>query len=110
VALDALGGKWKLAIIKMLAAVPRRTGELRRAISVVSQRTLIAQLRELQREGLIARTSYNEVPPRVVYRLTRYSRTAVPILRVLSKWGTRHAEQSFTKQGIEYRVEEIGCR
>lgn len=110
VALDALGGKWKLAIIKMLTAVPRRTGELRRAIRVVSQRTLIAQLRELQRDGLIARTSYNEVPPRVVYRLTRYGRTAVPILRVLSKWGTRHAEQSFTKQGIEYRVEEIGCR
>jgi DNA-binding HxlR family transcriptional regulator len=100
----------ELAIIAMLAAAPRRTGELRRAIRVVNQRTLIAQLRELQLDGLVTRTVYNEVPPRVVYRLTRYGRTAVPIVRALSKWGTRHAEQSFTKQGIEYRVEEIGCR
>lgn len=110
VALDALGGKWKLTIIVMLAAAPRRTGELRKAIPAVSQRMLIAQLRELQRDGLVARTSYNEVPPRVVYRLTRYGRSALPVVRLLSRWGTRHAEQIFPRQGVEYRMEELGCR
>ncbi len=110
VALDALAGKWKLTIITILAGRARRTGELRKAIPVVSQRMLIAQLRELQRDGLVARTSYNEVPPRVVYRLTRYGRTALPIARALSRWGVRHAEQVFPNQGIEYRMEEIGCR
>jgi DNA-binding HxlR family transcriptional regulator len=110
VALDALGGRWKLAIIGLLAGAPRRTGQLRKAIRGISQRMLIAQLRELQRDGLIDRRSYNEVPPRVVYRLTRHGRTAVPVLKRLSRWGARHAGRVYPQRGIEYRTEELRCR
>jgi DNA-binding HxlR family transcriptional regulator len=110
VALDALGGRWKLAIIGLLARAPRRTSELRRAIRGVSQRMLIAQLRELQRDGLIDRKSFNEIPPRVAYRLTRHGRTTLPIVKTLSRWGARHAGRVYPQRGIEYRTEELRCR
>jgi DNA-binding HxlR family transcriptional regulator len=52
---------------------------------------------------------YNEVPPRVVYRLTRYGRTALPIVRRLSGWGRRHAERVCAQQGSELRVVKVVC-
>ena len=69
VALDVVGGKWKALIIWALGVEPRRTGELRRELEGVSEKMLIQQLRELESDGVVARTVHDQVPPKVVYSL-----------------------------------------
>jgi DNA-binding HxlR family transcriptional regulator len=86
VALDVVGGKWKPMIIWRLCAGTLRFGELQRAIPDVSQRILTLQLRELERDGLVTRTVYPEVPPRVEYSATETARRLEPVLRGLGQW------------------------
>jgi DNA-binding HxlR family transcriptional regulator len=89
-AIDVVGGKWKPIILYRLGGGTMRFGELQRAIPAVTQRMLTLQLRELERDGLLSRTVYAEVPPRVEYTLTEPARAMLPILESLGHWLIAH--------------------
>ena len=85
-ALQLVGGKWKLHILWKLADGKLRFAELRRAVAGISEAVLIAQLKELERDGLVTRTSYPVVPPRVEYELTPLARELEATVNSLGKW------------------------
>ncbi len=87
---DLIGGKWKTLILYYLKRGPQRTGVLQQRIDGVSKKMLTQQLRELERDGLIVRKDYREVPPRVEYALSAHGETLKPILALMAAWGTRH--------------------
>lgn len=93
--LEVIGGKWKLLILCHLDCVsgPMRTSELKRAIPDITQKMLTQQLRELEEDGIIVRTVYNQVPPKVVYELSEFGMSLKPILDQLDKWGERYIHQ-----------------
>ena len=87
-ALKVLEGRWKMIIIFHLFTQPvMRFSELERAISAVSQKMLIQQLRELERDGVVRRTVHPQVPPKVEYDLTELGRGLCPALDALLEWG-----------------------
>jgi len=88
-ALSIIGGRWKPAILFSLLQQKMRYNELLKAIPGVSERMLIAQLRELEQHGLVKRTVYPEVPPKVEYELTAAGRSTGPMLNSISDWGNR---------------------
>lgn len=88
--LDIIGGKWKGMVLHRLLAGTCRFNELRRAVPNVTQRMLTRQLRELERDGVIHREVYAEVPPRVEYSLTDFGRSLRPILLAMNDWGERY--------------------
>jgi DNA-binding HxlR family transcriptional regulator len=96
--LAVLGGKWKILILWQLAGRPCRFNELRRAIAGVSQRMLTTHLRELESEGIITRTIFAEVPPRVEYALSDHGKTLGTVLRTLTEWGKTHVERTAAAQ------------
>lgn len=87
-ALDALGGKWKMPILWRLKDRDWRYGELRRDLGRVTDKMLTQQLRELARDGLVVRTVRQVVPPHVDYAITALGRSAVPAIDGLRAWGT----------------------
>lgn len=93
-----IGGRWKLLILDKLKDGKLRFSELRKAISGITERMLTLQLRELEKEGLLKRTVYAEVPPRVDYELTDIARDLIPIWNQLSKWGGKHKSLLQTKE------------
>lgn len=94
-ALGAIGGKWKILILWHLAIRTSRYGELRRQIPGITEKMLIQQLRELERDGIIERRVYPEVPPRVEYAFSAYGASLRPVLCTLRTWGNGHlARQS----------------
>lgn len=93
-AIAVLGGKWKPLIVYYLRPGTKRFSELRRAIPEVTQQVLTQQLRELEDDGIVLRTLYPGVPPRVDYDLTALGRELAPILDLLERWGTTLIAQS----------------
>jgi len=87
VSLEIIGGKWKGVILWHLCHKTLRFSQLRRRLQGVTQKMLTQQLRELERDGLVNRKVYAEVPPRVEYSLTDLGRTLEPTLRQLCDWG-----------------------
>ena len=85
--LTLIGDKWKVLILRDLLPGTRRFGELRRSIGSVSQKVLTAQLRAMEDSGLLTRTVYAEVPPRVEYTLTALGQSLKPILDAMQSWG-----------------------
>ena len=81
-----LSGKWKLEILWLLNQRIHRFGELRRAIPGITQHMLTAQLRELEADGLVSRTVFAEVPPRVDYEITHKARQLGPTMEALTAW------------------------
>ena len=89
--LDRFGDKWSTLILLLLAqGEPLRFGALHRSIGTISQKMLTVSLKKLESDGLVRRTVYPEVPPRVEYSLTDRSRSLVPILRQLVAWANEH--------------------
>ena len=85
-ALDIISGKWKSIILFRVLEETRRFNELRRLLPKVTQRMLTNQLRELERDGLIERKIYPQVPPKVEYSISELGRTLEPVLRELKRW------------------------
>lgn len=81
-----LSGKWKLEIMWLLNQRVYRFGELRKAIPGITQHMLTAQLRELEEDGLVSRTVFAEVPPRVEYEITQKARGLGPTMEALTTW------------------------
>ncbi|MEM7226649.1 MAG: helix-turn-helix domain-containing protein [Pseudomonadota bacterium] len=90
-ALELIGGKWKGLALYHLADGTKRFNELKRLAGTVTQRTLTKQLRELEADGLVSRTVYPVVPPKVEYALTKKGAALVPVLLALRDWGIAHA-------------------
>lgn len=105
-ALDVIGGKWKPLILWALGEKVMRYNELQKALPSVNAKMLTKQLRELEEDGVIRRTIYPEVPPRVEYAITDFGKTLIPILEALCTWGSQYlgigeqdAAQCPTKKG-----------
>ncbi|MFI1464395.1 winged helix-turn-helix transcriptional regulator [Nocardia carnea] len=90
VAIDVVGGKWKLHLMWVLGAGPRRFGQIHRALTGVSEKVLTENLRQLEAAGVVHREVYPEVPPRVEYALTALGEDLARALRPLEEWGDRH--------------------
>ncbi|QDQ25673.1 helix-turn-helix transcriptional regulator [Chitinimonas arctica] len=86
-AVNVIGGKWKTIILHMLMSGTMRFGELQKQIPPISQKMLTQQLRELEVDGVIERTVYAVVPPRVEYSLSAKGAELAPILSDLYSWG-----------------------
>ena len=88
--LSIIGGKWKPEILWHLRKKPLRFLELQRSIPRITQSVLTQNLRELEADGLLTRTAYPEIPPRVEYELTDLGKTVLPVLDAISGWGREY--------------------
>src|SRR3954469_16613834 len=92
-ALSAMGSKWKLIIIYWLAEQPRQFGALRQLMPSISQKVLSEQLRELVAEEIVLREETGAPPAPVIYSLTDYGRSLMPIVTTVRDWGRGHIER-----------------
>ena len=92
--LALISNKWKVLILRDLLPGTKRFGELKKSIGHVSQKVLTTQLREMESNGLLTRTVYAEVPPRVEYTLTDLGYSLKPILDALWNWGENYKAQN----------------
>lgn len=102
-ALEVMGGKWKPLIIYHLMTGRKRTSELRRLIPDITQKMLTAQLRALEKDEIITRQVYQEIPPKVDYELTPYGWGLKPALDHLCYWGEEHLDKIY---GDKFKVLE----
>jgi DNA-binding HxlR family transcriptional regulator len=91
--LGIIGGRWKPAILCRLLFGPMRYGELKKSIEGISERMLVAQLRELEKDQIVQRRVYAEVPPRVEYQLTPLGQTMKTMFDAMSDWGNMHRSE-----------------
>jgi DNA-binding HxlR family transcriptional regulator len=96
--LNKVGGKWKVLVIHGVSMGCNRFSLLRKAIPQISKQMLINQLRELEEDGILERTVFPEIPPRVEYRLSEYGKTLLPVIQTVQQWGlqdmARNADRS----------------
>lgn len=90
VTLNVIGGKWKGVLLYHLISGTKRYGELKKLIHDITPRVLALQLRELEEDGVIIRTVYPEVPPKVEYQLSELGKTLEHIILEMAKWGERY--------------------
>jgi DNA-binding HxlR family transcriptional regulator len=88
--LERIGDKWSVLVVVMLGNGPKRFNELRRSIASISQRMLTLTLRCLERDGLVMRTMYPTIPPRVDYELTELGRSLLVPVEMLGAWARRN--------------------
>ena len=91
-AVSLVGGKWKLLIIRNLLARPWRFNALKKDLDGISQKVLTDNLRSMEEDGLILRTVYPEVPPRVEYSLSSLGESLKPILDSMADWGNAYKD------------------
>lgn len=87
-----LSGKWTLIILYLLNKKTMRFNELQRALNNLTQATLSKQLKKMEEYGLIIRTAYNQIPPKVEYSLSNLGKQFVPVLNALEVWGSEYIE------------------
>lgn len=92
--LSVLGGKWKPILVYLIANDCNRFGAMSRAVAGITKQMLTLQLRELEADGVISRTVYPEVPPRVEYRLTELGRSTFPVIDAMRAWGETYLSRS----------------
>ncbi len=95
---EVIGGKWKPLILFYLEDNTRRFSELQRLIPGSTKKMLTKRLRELERDEVIHRKVFAQVPPRVQYSLTRHGQSLRPILQLMSAWGKRHRARYGTRR------------
>jgi DNA-binding HxlR family transcriptional regulator len=87
--MNIIGGKWKPVILWYLKDKPRRFGELHRKMPRCSLKIFNADLKDLEKEGIVRREVFAAVPPKVEYSLTDYGKTLIPVIMVLRQWGVK---------------------
>ncbi len=93
-AMDLVGGKWKAVLLYHLKSGGKRYSELRKELFSVTEMTLSLQLRQLEKDGLVSRQVFGNKPPvKVVYSLTDFGRTCIPLLEAITSWGNRIVEE-----------------
>ena len=92
--LTLISDKWKVLILRDLMPGTKRFGELKKSIGTVTQKVLTAQLRQMEASGLLTRTVYAEVPPRVEYTLTDLGRSLRPVLDAMEAWGKAYQDHA----------------
>jgi DNA-binding HxlR family transcriptional regulator len=97
---EVIGGKWKPLILFYLEENTLRFSELQRLIPVSTKKMLSKHLRELERDGIVHRNVFAEVPPRVEYSLTKHGQTLRPILVLMSNWGKKHRARRATAKAL----------
>ncbi len=90
--MSVFSGKWKLLLLWHLRTGVKRFGELNRAIPAITQAMLSNQLKQLEEDGIITRTMYPEIPPRVEYSLSILGESLIPLIVDLEKWGIEYGE------------------
>lgn len=85
-----IGSKWKLLILRDLLTGTKRYNELRRSLPEISQKVLTSSLKSMVDDGIVLRTAYPEVPPRVEYSLTDLGESMRPVIKVMEQWGTEY--------------------
>jgi DNA-binding HxlR family transcriptional regulator len=111
--LNRVGDKWSVFVVALLGEGPRRFSELRRAIEGISQRMLTLTLRGLERDGLVTRTVYATIPPRVDYALTPLGRTLLVPVQALASWADEHrsemqlARDRFDRKSARQKAPEL---
>ncbi len=105
--LAILGGKWKPLIVYHLASGSKRTGQLRRLVTNVSEKMLIQHLKELTDDGVIRRVDFQTVPPHVEYELTGFGQSLSQVLAPLCEWGTNHSAEVVTIVKNRERVAKV---
>jgi DNA-binding HxlR family transcriptional regulator len=96
--LRVIGGKWKLPLLWYLRDGEKRYSELQRLIPGITPKMLAQQLRELEFDGIVQRTVFPVVPPKVEYSLTAYGKTLEPIMEVMGEWGETHIRRNMQKE------------
>ena len=101
-----IGSKWKLLILRNLLARPWRFNELRKSLEGISQKVLTGSLRSMEEDGLVTRTVYPEVPPRVEYSLSPLGESMRPIIQAMEQWGAQYkASKAREQQGLSAEKE-----
>jgi DNA-binding HxlR family transcriptional regulator len=98
-AFATVGGKWKLTLLYWLPHDEAHFAGLRRRASPITAKVLVQQLRELQADGLVERVETGPVPAPVIYRLTRYGRTVLPVVEGVRVWGEAHLLRTLAEPG-----------
>ena len=94
-----IGSKWKLLIMRNLLVRPWRFNELQRSLEGISQKVLTDSLRSMEEDGIITRTVFPEVPPRVEYALSELGESMRPIIKSMEAWGTEYKQNLNQKSG-----------
>jgi len=93
-AMDLVGGKWKTVILYYLKDEPKRYNELRKEIPSITEMTLSLQLKQLEKDGFVSRKVHGKKPPiKVVYSLTDFGKSFIPVLDAITKWGNQVVEE-----------------
>jgi len=101
-----IGSKWKLLILRNLLARPWRFNKLRKSLEGISQKVLTDSLRSMEEDGLVTRTVYPEVPPRVEYSLSPLGESMRPIIQAMEQWGAQYkASKAREQQGLSAEKE-----
>ena len=90
---EVLSGKWKSSLLHHIAQGVKRPSALQRNIPAATRRVLNVQLNELEQHGLIGKTIYPQLPPKVEYHLTDFGRSLLPIIHAMTQWGNDNREQ-----------------
>lgn len=89
-AMDLIGGKWKAVILYHLKDIEKRYNELRKEVPNITEMTLSLQLKQLEKDGLVSRKVYGNKPPvKVIYSLTDFGKTFIPVLETITEWGNQ---------------------
>lgn len=103
-----ISSRWKVLILRDLLTGVKRFGELKKSLEGISQKVLTANLREMESDGLLTRTVYAEVPPRVEYALTELGAGLKPILRAMFDWGADYKQKNGSP--LTEQAEALGAR
>ncbi len=109
-AMMVIGGKWKPKVLFHLGQNDVvRFGALRRAVFGISEKMLIQSLKELEKDGLVNRKVYRQVPPKVEYSLTEIGQSFVPVLNAMFNWGQSYASYLIAQQkkGADYQIGDV---
>ncbi len=110
ITLRVIGGQWKTVILYHLFQGTRRFTQLLRNVTGITQKMLTRQLREMERDGIVRRRVYAEVPPKVEYSLTSLGKSLRPVLETMCKWGDAYGDRGARHAACGHGMRDVGVR